>query len=78
MVDTTSQAAQYSPEELKIKSRLEDLLQIRRRFLNSALKTAELKAEGNEAFDALEAEIRASLQPSKPAKRQTKKKTAKD
>jgi hypothetical protein len=63
----------YSPEELKIKGKLEDLLQIRRRFLNSALKTQELKAEGNEAFDALETEIRASLQAQKPAK-QTKRK----
>jgi hypothetical protein len=64
----------YSPEELKIKGKLESLLQIRRRFLNSALKTQELKAEGNAAFESLETEIRASLQPPKPAK--TKKKKA--
>jgi plasmid maintenance system killer protein len=69
---------EQDPAEQKIKDKLEDLLQIRRRFLNSALKSQELKAEGNEAFEALETEIRASLQPSKPAKRQTKKKTAKD
>jgi hypothetical protein len=66
----------YSPEELKIKGKLEDLLQIRRRFLNSALKTQELKAEGNEAFEALETEIRASLQPPKQAK--IKKKASKE
>jgi hypothetical protein len=69
---------EQDPAEAKIKGKLEILLQIRRRFLNSALKTQELKAEGNEAFEALETEIRASLQPPKPAKRQTKKKTAKD
>jgi hypothetical protein len=53
-------------------------LQIRRRFLNSALKTQELKAEGNEAFEVLETEIRASLQPLKLAKRQTKTKARKE
>jgi plasmid maintenance system killer protein len=78
MVDMTSQAAQYSPEELKIKDKLENLLQIRRRYLNAASKTQDLKAAGNQAFEALETEIRASLQPLKPAKRQAKKKTAKD
>jgi plasmid maintenance system killer protein len=76
MVDTTSQAA-YSPEELKIKGKLEDLLQIRRRYLNAATKTQELKAAGNEAFESLETEIRASLQPLKPARPKTKKKARK-
>jgi plasmid maintenance system killer protein len=69
----------YSPEELKIKGKLENLLQIRRRYLNSATKTQELKAAGNEAFEALETEIRNSVKLPKPAKpTKTKKKPAKD
>jgi plasmid maintenance system killer protein len=59
---------QQDPAEQKIKGRLERLLQIRRRYLNAASKTQDLKAAGNQAFEALETEIRASLQPPKPAK----------
>jgi hypothetical protein len=69
---TSPEAAAYTPVELKIKDKLDDLLQLRRRYLVAALKTQELKAEGNEAFDALETEIRASLQLPKPPTKKTK------
>jgi plasmid maintenance system killer protein len=58
----------YSPEELRIKGKLENLLQIRRRYLSAATKTQELKAAGNKAFEALENEIRNSVKLPKPAK----------
>jgi hypothetical protein len=72
---TSPEAAAYTDIELKIKGKLDDLLQIRRLYLSAATKTQDLKAAGNHAFDTLEAEIRNSLKLPKPAK---PKKTAKE
>ena len=65
----------YTDTELRIKGKLEDLLSIRREYIKAATNSQALKDEGNQLFEELKAELVVSL---KPAKRQTKKKTAKD
>lgn len=64
----------YTDTELRIKGKLEDLLSIRREYIKAAANSQELRDAGNEAFEELKAELAVSL---KPAKRQTKTKTAK-
>jgi hypothetical protein len=64
----------YTDTELRIRAKLEDLLSIRREYIKASADSQELRDAGNEAFDELKAELVVSL---KPAKRKTRKKTAK-